>query len=66
MCKEKKRGVGMATKSILKNVDIRNKKIGRDFVNALENAHDKVSKEVILSKPCTHVNRQDIRKLFGE
>jgi len=56
----------MATKSILKNVDIRDKKLGREFVNALENAHNKVSQEVILSKPCTHVNKQDIRKLFVE
>ena len=56
----------MATKSILKNVDIRDKKFSKDFVNALENAHGKKAKDVVLSKACTNVNRQDIRKLFGE
>lgn len=56
----------MATKSILKNVDIRDRKLSRNFVNALENAHKKVAKEVTLSKSCTNVNRRDIKKLFGE
>jgi len=56
----------MATKSILKNVDICDKSLSKSFVDALENAHKKVAKEVILSKQCTNVNRQDIKKMFGE
>lgn len=56
----------MATKSILKNVDIRDKNLSKNFVDALENAHKKTAKNVVLSKKCTNVNRQDIKKMFGE
>ncbi len=56
----------MATKSILKNVDIRDKKLSENFVHALESASGKKAKDVQLSKSCTNVNRQDIKKLFGE
>ena len=40
----------MATKSILKNVDIKDKKLGKSLVIALENAAGKHSKEVTLSR----------------
>lgn len=54
----------MATKSILKNVDIRDKKLGREFVNALENAYQTTDKEIVLSKPCTKMKQKDIRNLI--
>ena len=56
----------MATKSILKNITIREKRMGRNFVSALENAQNKHSKEVVLTKSCETVRKQDIRKIFGE
>ena len=56
----------MATKSILKSVDIRGKKMSKGFVSALENAHNKKAQEVVLSKPCESIRKQDIKKIFGE
>mgnify|MGYP000956858469 CR=1 FL=1 len=55
----------MATKSILKNIDIKEKALGRSLVSALENAKDKDSKEVILSKACREVHGEDIKKILG-
>ena len=40
----------MATKSILKNVNIKNPKLGKSLVVALENASGKKSKDVTLSR----------------
>ena len=40
----------MATKSILKNVDIKDKKLGKSLVIALENATGKHAKDVQLSR----------------
>lgn len=56
----------MATKSILKNVMIKEKNMGRNFVYALENAKDKRAKDVVMSKSCETVRKQDIKKLLGE
>ncbi|MBS3885751.1 MAG: hypothetical protein KGZ56_01725 [Dethiobacter sp.] len=55
----------MATKSILKNVDIRKKSLCRAFVSALENAKKKKSKEVTLSKTCTEIREEKIKEIFG-
>ena len=56
----------MATKSIMKNVDIRDRKLCRSFVEALENAEGKGSKEVILSRTFKEVSGDKIKELFGE
>lgn len=56
----------MATKSIMKNVDIRDKKLCRAFVDALENAEGKKSKEVVLSRTFKEISGDKIKKIFGE
>lgn len=58
-------GSHMATKSILKNININKKRLGRNFVSALENAENKSSKEVIISKSCTALKRDQIKSVFG-
>ena len=55
----------MATKSILKNVTIKDKKSALFLVSALENAHGKRSKDVQHQRPHSDASRDDIRKMFG-
>jgi len=55
----------MATKSILKNINIREKHMGRSLVNALERAENKSVNEVTISKSCSNVRRDQIKTLFG-
>lgn len=56
----------MATKSILKNVTIRDKHLGRSFVEALENAKKKSCRNVELSKKCVELTNEDIVKVFKQ
>lgn len=56
----------MATKSIIKSIDIRDKKLCQTFVSALENAKEKKSKEVSLSRTFTEIKGEKIKELFGE
>lgn len=56
----------VATKSITKNVDIRDKKLCRTFVDALENAEKKHAKEVSLSRSFKEVKGSKIKELFGD
>lgn len=56
----------MATKSITKNVDIKDKRLCRNFVAALENAENKHSKEVILSRSFKELKGDKIREIFGD
>lgn len=56
----------MATRSILENVNFRNKSLTKGFVSALENASKKKSKEVVLQKMCTDVKRDQIKDFFGK
>lgn len=55
----------MATKSILKNVDIKDKKFAKALVTALENAHQKSSKKVQLSRTYSDIRGAQIKELFG-
>lgn len=55
----------MATKSITKNIDIRDKALGKSLVVALENAKGKKSKEVVYSKTYREIHGDEIRKIFG-
>lgn len=52
----------MATKSILKQVTIRNKKQCEMLVNALEHAVNKASMSVAVNKPL-YANKDDIAKM---
>ena len=56
----------MATRSILENVNFRDKSLTKGFVSALENAAKKKSKEVALQKMCTDVKRDQIKDFFGK
>lgn len=56
----------MATKSITKNVDIKDKKLCKAFVSALENAEKKHSKEVSLSRSFIELKGEKIKELFGD
>lgn len=57
--------MNMATKSILKNVTIKDKKSALFLVSALENARDKRSQDVHHQRPHSDASREDIRKMFG-
>lgn len=54
----------MATKSILKNVNIKNKQLGRNFVNALEKARNEEDKEIKVDKKFKNVKQSEIKDLF--
>lgn len=55
----------MATKSILKNVDIKDKKLGKSLIIALESAAGKQSKDVVLSRRYKDVRGKDIKTILG-
>lgn len=59
----------MATKSFIKDVEIKNKKLGNDFVNALEVAMVKSessseNNDVMMSK-CKELKEEEINDFFG-
>ncbi len=56
----------MATKSILKNVDIKDKKLGKALILALENAAEKESKEVELSRTYEDAKGEKLRSIFNK
>jgi hypothetical protein len=56
----------MATKSIYKNVVIKDKRLSKNLVSALENAQNKGSKEIQLSKSYREITKCQIKDLFGE
>lgn len=55
----------MATKSILKNVDIKDKRLARSFIYALEKAQSKKTRDIQLSRTCSEATGEEIKKLFG-
>lgn len=65
LVKRRKGVIRMATKSILKTVDIRDKKLGRTFARALEVATKKKQKEVKYSHDVRDARTEDIKKFFG-
>lgn len=54
----------MATKSILKNIEIKDRKFGRQFADAIEKAKITPGKEVAYSRPYREVKGEEIKKLF--
>ncbi len=54
----------MATKSILKTVNIADKQSAKKFIDALENAQSKTSKEVVYSRTVSEAKGEEIRKIF--
>lgn len=55
----------MATKSVLKNIDIKARTSALALVNALENAKGKSSQPVVSNRTFSDANREEIRKMFG-
>lgn len=56
----------MATKSILKNVNISDKKLAHTFVNALGKAEHTRYEPVQLTRKCTEINGDKIKEFFGK
>ena len=56
----------MATKSILKDVRIKDKNLGRSLANALENACAAKSEPVEFQRTPIEVKKEDIKTLFGK
>lgn len=56
----------MATKSIMKNISIKNRKMGYAIVSALENSKRKKSKDVILQHTCEEIKGEKINQIFGD
>lgn len=54
----------MATKSILKTIDIKNSMLGRAFVESLEKAKTTVGKEVSYTCKCTEIKGDKIKDFF--
>ncbi|BBK75861.1 hypothetical protein [Clostridium butyricum] len=55
----------MATKSICKNVNLKDKTLTRGLVIALENASNKQGKEVQMSKSVKEIKGKDLLKIFN-
>lgn len=55
----------MSTKSILKNINIKDKKLGYALVSALEKSKENRGKEVKLSRICKEITGDSIKNLFG-
>ena len=55
----------MATKSILKSVEIKNKETAVSLISALENAKGKHAKPVVIQRSFSDASRDEIRKMFG-
>lgn len=56
----------MATKSIFKNVVIKDKQLTKNLVSALENAHQKGSKVVLQSKSYHEIKKDRIKEFWGD
>ena len=54
----------MATKSILKNVNIRGRRRVHDFVNALERSIEQPEKEVLLQRSVVEIRSDQMRSLL--
>lgn len=54
----------MATNSILKNVTITDKKLGRSFVTALEKAENRIDKDIKLSRIVSDIKGEKIKEIF--
>jgi len=54
----------MATKSILKDIVIRDKRLAEGLVFALENAENKSAKKVILDRRLDEVKGVDVKTFF--
>lgn len=56
----------LATKSILKSIQIKDKKSAARLASALENASGKKSKAIKYNRSFSDASRDDIRKMFSK
>ena len=56
----------MATKSILKNVNIKDKRLAHTFVEALSQAENTKYTPVQLTRRCTEITGDKIKDFFGK
>ena len=54
----------MATKSVLKNINIKSPVAARALVRALENAKGKHARPVVNNRSFSDASREEIRKMF--
>ncbi len=55
----------MATKSVLKTIDIKDRRAALAIANALEHAKDKHAQPVIKQRTFSDASREEIAKMFG-
>lgn len=55
----------MATKSVLKNIDVKSRESALALVNALENAKGKHAQHVVKTRVFSDASKEEIRKMFG-
>lgn len=55
----------MATKSILKDVRIKESRLAHTFVKALEDAENAKSESIEISRKCTELRSDKIKGFFG-
>ena len=55
----------MATKSVLKNIDIRDNKTGRAFLDAIKRSEDFSKEKIELRHESSDVTKKDIKSFFG-
>jgi hypothetical protein len=56
----------MATKSILKNINIKDRQVARTFVDALSQAEISKYSPVRLTIKCTEITGNKIKEFFGK
>lgn len=62
--KRKERCDHMATKSVLKNIDLKTRKSANALVSALENAKGKSEQAVVKQRAFSDASREEIKKMF--
>lgn len=56
----------MATKSFLRNVNLRGTKQCQSFIRALEQSKSSSKKQVTYSRTVTDLDKEQIKQIFGE
>lgn len=55
----------MATKSFLKDIEIKNQTMGRNFANAIKASETTSGKNVKMSRKCTELKGESVKVFFG-
>lgn len=56
----------MATKSILKDVNIKDPRLARTFTDAMEEAREKRSQSIQISRKCSEITGEKVKEFFGK